>query len=113
MRGSEPGYEIISSRAFYLAAFSALCPGLPRLSLDAIYNSLSVLYNFRSVSWWHAVGLFVTSAIYYVSYHGVVEAAKMGIPAGTYFDLLVLTLLSQTVSTFSSYGWYILLLVSA
>lgn len=36
----------------------------------------------------------------------------MGVPGGTYFDVLVVTLLAQAVSAFSGYGWYIYLLVS-
>lgn len=58
------------------------------------------------------MGFGFTSAIYLVCYHGVVDAAGMGMPAGLYFDILMVTLVAQFVSTFSSYGWYIYLLVS-
>lgn len=58
------------------------------------------------------MGLVFTSVIYYVCYQGVVDAARMGMPGGLYFDVLVVTLVAHFVSTFSSYGWYIFLLVS-
>lgn len=59
------------------------------------------------------MGMVFTSVIYYVCYQGVVEAARMDAPAGAYFDILVITLLAQAVSTVSSSGWYIFLLVSS
>lgn len=60
----------------------------------------------------HASGLIITSAVYYTCYQGVVEAARMGIPGGSYFDILMVTLASQTLASFTIYGWYLLLLVS-
>lgn len=91
-----------SSTVKWLAFFSPLLSGV----------CSAVLYKARSCSWWQAVGLLCTSVVYYVCYHGVVDAARMGVPGGIYFDLMVVTLVAQFVATFSSYGWYILLLVS-
>lgn len=42
----------------------------------------------------------------------MVDAARMGVSGGTYFDILAVCLTAQAVSSFSSYGWYIYLLVS-
>lgn len=54
----------------------------------------------------------LSSAVYYICYNGMVDAARMGVSGGTYFDILAVCLTAQAVSSFSSYGWYIYLLVS-
>ncbi|CAM9952757.1 unnamed protein product, partial [Laminaria digitata] len=70
-----------------------------------------VFYNYSTFGRWQAFGLLVTSAVYYICYNGMVDAARMGVPGGTYFDILAVCLTAQAVSSFSSYGWYIYLLV--
>lgn len=96
---------------------------LPTLSIKRILPSVVLfhlripgvffagMYNFSSFGRWQAFGLLVTSIIYYICYQGVVEAARMGVPGGVYFDVLVVCLTGQAVSTVSSFGWYIYLLV--
>ncbi|CAM9766865.1 unnamed protein product [Ascophyllum nodosum] len=72
---------------------------------------IKALYNFRNISLWQVVGLLVSSIVYYICYQGLVDAARMGAPGGAYFDVLVVCLSAQVVGLFSSYGWYIYLLI--
>lgn len=101
----DPCGLILHSTALYVFKTELKAPAL------AYAPSVAVLYRLRTFGLWQAIGLLVTSALYYFCYHGVVDAARLGIPAGPYFDVLVVTLVAQFVSTFSTYGWYIYLLV--
>jgi SRP-independent targeting protein 2/TMEM208 len=61
---------------------------------------------------WQMAGFLFTSAVYWVCYKGVVEAAgaRSG-GAGYYLDLLVLTAATQVLCLFSNKGWYLYMLV--
>eukprot|EP00953_Heterococcus_sp_UTEX-ZZ885_P020905 11700-Heterococcus_DN1.PRE.1 len=60
---------------------------------------------------WQIAGFLFTSAVYWVCYKGVVEAAgaRSG-GAGYYLDLLVLTAATQVLCLFSDKGWYLYML---
>lgn len=82
------------------------------LRLSCLNNARTGVWGFRTFGRWEMFTLAVTSVVYYVCYHGVLEAAKSGVGGGTYFDILVVCLVGQFVSTFSGYGTYVYLLVS-
>ncbi|CAM9739875.1 unnamed protein product, partial [Scytosiphon promiscuus] len=81
--------------------------------VNLIYVLYRGIWGFRTFGWWEICGFAVTSVVYYVCYHGVLEAAKGGVGGGAYFDILVVCLAGQFVSTFSGYGTYVYLLVPA
>lgn len=76
------------------------------------YVALVALYNFRSFTLRQTVGLLVSSIVYYICYQGLVDSARMAVHGGAYFDVLVVCLSAQVVGLFTSYGWYIYILVS-
>ena len=71
----------------------------------------TVFYNYSTFGRWQVFGLLLTSTVYYICYNGMVDAARMGVSGGTYFDILAVCLTAQAVNSFSKYGWYIYLLV--
>ncbi|CAM9151381.1 unnamed protein product, partial [Hapterophycus canaliculatus] len=79
--------------------------------VNLIYILYRGIWGFRTFGRWEICGLAVTSIVYYVCYHGMLEAAKRGVAGGAYFDILVVCLAGQFVSAFSGYGIYVYLLV--
>lgn len=82
------------------------------LLLSCLISAFTGIWGFRTFGRWEIFGLAVTSVVYYVCYHGMLEAAKGGVAGGAYFDILAVCLAGQFVSTFSRYGFYVYLLVS-
>ncbi|CAM9215968.1 unnamed protein product [Choristocarpus tenellus] len=82
------------------------------VAVNVVYVLYRVIYHFRTFDLWHAMGFVGTSAAYYISYKGLVEAAAIGVDGGgAYFDVLVVIIVAQLVSMFTRYGWYIYLVV--
>ncbi|CAN0208473.1 unnamed protein product [Ectocarpus sp. 6 AP-2014] len=79
--------------------------------VNLIYVLYRGLWCFRTFGRWQVFGLAVTSTVYYVCYHGMLEAAKSGVGGGAYFDVFAVCVAGQLVSTFSAYGTYIYMLV--
>lgn len=111
-------YYSMSSTGGVVSIVPAVCKSRFHHGSLSVRNSYTspplspvVLYNFRTFGRWQAFGLLVTSGAYYICYQGLVEAARMGVTGGTYFDILAVCLVGQAVSTFTSYGVYIYALV--
>ncbi|CAM9471070.1 unnamed protein product [Discosporangium mesarthrocarpum] len=82
------------------------------LLVNLVYVLFRAIYKFKTFTRWHAVGFIGTSAVEYVCYHGLVEAAGVGVGGGSvYFDVMAVFTIAQLVCMFTEKGWYIFLMV--